>query len=103
MAGHDMSLLVVSVGIENFAAAMGATVFGVLLMGLCDTRFSAFQFALLSALSALPRTLIGPVAAKVVAALGWAPFFVVTCIAAVPGLLVLWLLRRRVQALDILK
>lgn len=102
-AGHDLGMLVVAVGVENLAAAMGATVFGVLLMGLCDARFSAFQFALLSSLSALARTFVGPVAAAVVVRVGWTEFFVLTAVSALPGLLILWRQRRRVQAIDIFR
>jgi PAT family beta-lactamase induction signal transducer AmpG len=79
---------------------MGATVFGAFLMALCDVRFSAFQFAALSALSALARSSVGPAAAYLVERIGWPPFFVVTFLCGLPGLVLLRTMRERVAALD---
>jgi len=70
-------------------------------MALCDARFSAFQFALLSALSALSRTFVGPVSAVLVAQVGWPWFFVITFLTGGPGLLLLWRMRPRIEALDL--
>ncbi len=100
LAGHDMAVMVVTVGFDNLAGAMGATVFGAFLMALCDVRFSAFQFAALSALSAAARSFIGPVAAYLIGQVGWTEFFVLTFLAAVPGLLLLIILRSRIVAMD---
>ncbi len=103
LAGRDLLVMITAVGFDNLAGAMGATVFGAFLMALCDARFSAFQFAVLSALSALARSFIGPVAAYVVGRIGWPPFFVLTFLSAAPGLLLLWRLRARVTALGVAK
>jgi PAT family beta-lactamase induction signal transducer AmpG len=103
LSGRDLLVMVTAVGFDNLAGAMGATVFGAFLMALCDARFSAFQFAVLSALSALARSFIGPVAAYVVGKIGWPPFFVLTFLSAAPGLLLLWRLRTRVAALEVAK
>jgi PAT family beta-lactamase induction signal transducer AmpG len=98
--GHDLSFMVLAVGIDNLAGAMAATIFGAFVMALCDARFSAFQFALLSALSALSRTFVGPVSAVLVAQVGWPTFFVICFLTGAPGLLLLWRMRTRVEALD---
>ena len=119
LAGRDLEVMVIAVGFDNLAGGMGAAAFGAFLMALCDTRFSAFQFALLSALSALARSFLGPLAGALVEgarfsgtlfglplvsielpALGWARFFVLTFSCALPGLLLLVWLRRRITALD---
>ena len=55
-------------------------------MALCDRRFSATQYALLSALSAVGRVYVGPVAGYLVEALGWQMFFLFTFVIALPGL-----------------
>ncbi|MBP6514991.1 MAG: MFS transporter [Steroidobacteraceae bacterium] len=118
-AGRDMGLMVVAVGFDNFAGGMGAAAFGAFVMALCDARFSAFQFALLSSLSTIARSFLGPLAAVLVeggrftgtlfgvellgftvAPLGWQNFFVVTFFTALPGLALLWWLRARVRAVD---
>lgn len=101
VAGHDFLVMVIAVGFDNLAGAMGATVFGAFLMALCDTRFSAFQFAALSALAASARSFIGPVAAALVSHIGWPEFFVVTFLAGLPGLVLLKLLRSRIAQLDV--
>jgi len=101
LSGHDLGVMVIAVGFDNLAGAMGATVFGAFLMALCDVRFSAFQFALLSALSSITRDFIGPVAAAVVGHVGWPAFFLITFLGGAPGLLLLWRLRARVMALDV--
>jgi PAT family beta-lactamase induction signal transducer AmpG len=100
VAGHDLPVMVLAVGFDNFAGGMGAAAFGAFIMALCNARFSAFQFALLSALSSVARNFLGPPAAALVAGIGWSQFFVTTFFTALPGLVILWLLRERVRALD---
>ncbi|MEQ1803154.1 MAG: MFS transporter [Gammaproteobacteria bacterium] len=98
--GKSTALMVIALGFDNFAGGMGAAAFVAFLMGLCDVRFSAFQYALLSALASVARNFLGPPAAYVVDAVGWSTFFTITFFTAIPGLLVLVLLRRQVDALD---
>ncbi|MDQ3797211.1 MAG: MFS transporter, partial [Pseudomonadota bacterium] len=102
-AGQEMSLMVVAVGFDNLAGGMGAAAFGAYLMALCDVRFSAFQFALLSALASVARSFLGPPAATLVESMGWAQFFIVTFFTALPGLALLWWLRGRIRGLDAVK
>jgi PAT family beta-lactamase induction signal transducer AmpG len=63
------------------------------LVSLCASDFSATQYALLSALAVLPRNVTGAIAGTLVPVIGWANFFVVTCLSAVPGLILLVVLR----------
>jgi PAT family beta-lactamase induction signal transducer AmpG len=88
------------VSLENLAGGMGTSVFVALLMGLCNHRYTATQFALLSAASALGRVLCSPFAGYVVEAVGWASFFVITTLAALPGLGLLYVLRDELSALS---
>ena len=89
-----------AIGIENLCGGLGTAAFVAFLMALTDRRFSAAQYALLSALAAIGRVYVGPVAGVVVEQQGWPTFFLLTVAAAVPGLLMLWWLRREVGALD---
>ncbi|TQV63733.1 MAG: MFS transporter [Halothiobacillaceae bacterium] len=98
LTGHNYPLMVLAVGLENLAGGMGTAAFVALLMGLCDIRYSATQFALLSAVASLGRVLLGPVAGGVVAWLDWPIFFALTFIAALPGLWWLYRLRPVVDA-----
>ena len=65
----------------------------------CSSDFSATQYALLSALAVLPRNVTGAIAGAIVPMIGWAHFFVVTCLSAVPGLILLVILRRPLNEL----
>ena len=61
VSGKSYPIMVAAVVIEHIAGAMGGIALVALIMALCDARYSAFQFALLSALALLPRyTLGGP-------------------------------------------
>lgn len=71
MAGKNVFLLSVAVGCDNFAAGMGSTALVALFMRLVDQRFTATQFSMLVAISALPRIISGPVAALLQMSLGW--------------------------------
>lgn len=93
MAGKNYPLMVAAVAAENLCGGMGTAAFVALLMTLCDRRFSATQYALLSALSAVGRVYVGPASGMLVSAMGWAPFFFLTFVIALPGLAVLWLMR----------
>lgn len=88
------------VAIENLCGGLGTAAFVAFLMALCRQDFSATQFALLSALAAVGRTyLAGPVTPLLVGWLGWGPFFLGTVVIALPGLLLLRLKKKEIQAL----
>ncbi len=95
---HNVWLMAAGVGIENLCGGMGTAAFVALLMGLCNQQFSATQFALLSALSAVGRTyLAGPLTPQLVQVAGWPVFFLLTVLIALPGL---WLLHWRRQDIE---
>lgn len=95
---YSMAAVVV---LENLCGGLGTAAFVALLMALCRQEFSATQFALLSALSAVGRTyLAGPLTPPLVEWLGWPGFFVVTVFIALPGLWLLYLRRDEIRALD---
>ena len=78
-----------AVFVENLCGGMGTAAFVALLMTLCNKSFSATQFALLSALSAVGRVYVGPVAGWFVASWGWPAFYAFSVAAALPGLVLL--------------
>jgi len=100
MAGKSYALMVAVVGMENLCGGMGTAAYVALLMALCDRRFSATQYALLSALSAVGRVYVGPAAGYLVAGLGWPAFFFFSFLIALPGLALLVWMRARIDALD---
>lgn len=93
LAGKNYFLVVAAVGLDNLAGGMGTAAFVALLMSLCDPRYTATQFALLSAAAAVGRVFVGPPSGWMVASMGWAPFFAATFLIALPGLALLWWLR----------
>jgi len=99
-AGKSYALLVFTVAFENLASGMGTAAFVAFAMALCNHRFSATQYALLSALASLGRILFGPTTGELVALMDWANFFVVTFLAALPGLVLVWLLREEIAAVE---
>ena len=99
-SGKSYALMVTVIGLENLCGGMGTAAYVALLMALCDRRFSATQYALLSALSAVGRVYVGPVAGYLVVGFGWEMFFFFTFLIALPGLAVLVWMRRRIEQLD---
>jgi PAT family beta-lactamase induction signal transducer AmpG len=85
---------------ENISGGMGTAAFVALLMALCNQRFTATQFALLSAFASVGRVWVGPLAGVLAEAIGWPTFFVVSTVLAAPALLVLWWMRAPVRALE---
>ncbi|WP_434525674.1 muropeptide MFS transporter AmpG [Photorhabdus asymbiotica] len=80
--------------LENICGGMGTAAFVALLMTLCNKSFSATQFALLSALSAVGRVYVGPIAGWLVELYGWPNFYLFSITASIPGLLLLLICRQ---------
>lgn len=93
-------LLVSAIGFENITGGMGTAAFVALLMALCNQKFTATQYALLSAFAAVGRVWVGPMSGVLASSMGWPQFFVFSTISAVPGLVMLWYLRAVVRRLD---
>jgi PAT family beta-lactamase induction signal transducer AmpG len=102
--GKSYPMMVFAVGFENLTGGMGAAAFVALTMALCDRRFTATQYALISALSAFGRVYVGPVAGYATdpkqLALRWTTFFFLTFLVALPGLALLAWKRAAIETLD---
>jgi PAT family beta-lactamase induction signal transducer AmpG len=95
----DGSLLA-AVAFENLSSGMGTAAFVAFLMSLTNQRFTATQFALLSAFASVGRVWVGPLAGVLAESIGWPTFFVVSTALALPALAMLWTLRASVRALE---
>lgn len=95
--GKDYAVMVLAVGFENLSGGMGTAAFVALLMAMCDKRFTASQFALLSALAAVGRVYVGPASGYMVESIGWTTFFGFTFLIALPGLVLLLMLRSTIE------
>lgn len=101
MVNKTLPAMYLTVIVQNLGDGMGTAAFTALLMAMCNVQFSAFQYALLSSISALPRVFLGPIAGYVVADLGgWVTLYTMCVIVALPGLFALPFLRDRIMSVD---
>jgi PAT family beta-lactamase induction signal transducer AmpG len=89
LAGRNHAYMVFAVIIENFGLGLVSAALTAYMMTMCNKRFSATQFALLSSLMAASRDILVSPAGKVAESLGWPTFFVITVVAGIPCLLLL--------------
>jgi len=87
--GHDLVTLGGVVTFENFTAGMGTAAYIAFMASLTNKKFTATQYALLSSLMGVPRTIFAAPTGYIAAALGWQWFFVLCTLIALPGLLLL--------------
>ncbi len=89
LVGKNYPLMVSAINIENFCAGLETSAFVAFLMSLCNQRFSATQYALLSSLVAFSRDILVAPAGSLAEMTGWSSFFLLTSIAALLGLILL--------------
>jgi len=94
LAGRSMAVFCIAVACDQTAIAMGATAFVAFLMSVCSPAVSATQFALLTSLTSVGQRVFGPLADRVVAAIGWPGYFAVCAAMALPGLALVWFATR---------
>jgi MFS transporter, PAT family, beta-lactamase induction signal transducer AmpG len=94
VVGKKVWLLALATSLDTGIGGMGLAAFVAFLVSLCSANYSATQYALLSAMASIPTRVMGYVAGFVVSSVGWANFFIITCLSAVPGIVVLVILRK---------
>jgi len=98
VAGKSMMVFCIAVACDNTASAMGTAAFVAFLMTTCSPAVSATQFALLTSLSSVGQRVFGPLAPRIVGAIGWAGFFAVCAAMVLPGVVLVWSATRVVGA-----
>ena len=94
VGGHRLDYLALCVAAENLTSAMAGAALIAYLSSLCSPAFTATQYALLSSLAAVGRTLVASSGGVLAERLGWVSFFLLTTVATVPALLLLlWIAR----------
>ncbi|WCT74552.1 MFS transporter [Sphingomonas naphthae] len=94
-AGHNNWALSATIGFENFASGIGGVCVTAYFSALCDLRFTAAQYALISAGSSIVgRFVTGTTAGALIEGLGYVNYYLLTTIIAVPGILLFWLMMR---------
>ncbi|MDH4093157.1 MAG: MFS transporter [Betaproteobacteria bacterium] len=93
--GHSNLGMAAAVGFENFASGIGGVTVVAYLSALCNLRFTATQYALLSALASIAgRFLTGTTAGGLIEAMGYVNFYLLTTLVALPGVILFWLMIR---------
>jgi len=93
LAGKNHLLLAVAITVDNVCGGLGTAAFVAFLMSLCNKRFSAFQYALLSSASSVGGRLLGAWSGFFAERWGWPLFFAGTIAIAAPALVLLAFLR----------
>jgi len=93
--GHDVGTLALTIATENVTGGMGSAALVAYLSGLCSRGYTATQYALLSSLATVGRTLISSMSGILAEQLGWIAFFSAATLLGAPGLVALvWLMQR---------
>ncbi len=98
--GHDLPMLAVTISVENLASGMGTAAFVAYLSSLCNISYTATQYALLSSFMAQARTTLSASGGFLADSMTWVEFFLLTTVAAIPGLLMLLWLQRRLRGMQ---
>jgi PAT family beta-lactamase induction signal transducer AmpG len=94
-AGHSNIGMAAAIGFENVASGIGGVCVVAYFSALCDLRFTASQYALISAAaSVVGRFLTGTTAGALIEWMGYVNFYLLTTLAAVPGILLFWWMMR---------
>lgn len=94
-AGHSNLGLAGAIGFENIASGIGGVTVIAYFAALCDLRFTAAQYALISAgASVVGRLLTATTAGALVESFGYVAFYWMTVVVALPGVLLFWWMSR---------
>jgi PAT family beta-lactamase induction signal transducer AmpG len=94
-AGHTNIGMAAAVGFENFASGIGGVTVVAYLSALCNLRFTATQYALLSAFASIVgRVVSGTSAGGMIDAMGYVNYYLLTTLIALPGVFLFWYMIR---------
>lgn len=88
-AGHNIAMLIVTISVENITSGMGTAAFIAYISSLCNIKYTATQYALLSSLMSFARDIFASSSGVLAEQTGWPLFFVLTTIMALPGIILL--------------
>mgnify|MGYP000296495488 CR=1 FL=1 len=96
--GHNYGVMAFTILIDQFASGLGTAALMVLLMSVCNTKYTATQFALLSAVISVPRVYVLPISGAFIASYGWESFFWFAFLVSLPSLVIVRLLRNDINS-----
>ena len=88
--GNNLSMLVVVIALEYLGVGLGTAAFTAFIARATNPAFAATQFALFTALAAVPRTVSSAASGIIVEQVGWVSFFLICTLLAIPGMLLLF-------------
>ena len=95
--GYNKTLLALTIGMENLAGGIGTIVFVAYISNLCNIRYTATQYALLSSLAVIPRTWFSASSGWFADQLSWINFFLLSGVLAIPAILMACLLKKTIK------
>ncbi len=87
--GYNYPMMIVAITVENICSGLATAAFSAFIMTLCDKRFTATQYALLTSFMALTRVIVGTPTGWIAKQTGWETYFIISTLIAIPGLLLL--------------
>lgn len=87
--GYSIPALSVVIGFENLSSGMGTAAFIAFMASITNKKFTATQYALLTSLMAVPRTVASAPTGFLAKNMGWENFFIACTLIAIPGMLLL--------------
>ena len=92
--GKSYSMLIATIGFENFSGGMGSAAFVAYLSVLCSRKFTATQYALLASFAAFGRTFVSSFSGMLADSVSWDIFFLITTVIAIPGVIMVKYLKK---------
>jgi PAT family beta-lactamase induction signal transducer AmpG len=87
--GHNYPMMMTAICVENICSGLATAAFTAFMMNMCDKRFTATQYALLTSFMALTRIIVQTPSGFVAQNLGWPTYFIISIVISIPGLLLL--------------
>lgn len=87
--GKSYPAMVLAVSVENICSGLATAAFSAFMMSLCNKKYTATQFALISSVMAVTRTIVAAPTGYLQKAVGWETYFLVSILIAIPGLMML--------------
>lgn len=94
-AGNDTNVLTITIFVENISGGMGTSAFVAYLSSLCNRKYTATQYALLSSFMGMARDIFAATSGMVAKAVSWFGFFSITAAMSIPGILILLYLMKK--------
>lgn len=91
--GHNVNFLAFTIAFENFSSGLGGTLAIAYLSGLCNLAYTATQYALLTSFASMGRNFLSAPSGYLQEYLGWTDFFIFTTFAALPGVILLLVMK----------